>query len=181
MLAKPHAKYYIIKLAVFTILAAMVFIFRVPLVEHLKYFIGGLMLLYGVEEIAFEAIYHHHHILHQDKFYLGFIEVLLGTVMLLVDISYEGVCIIWATWSVLRESYEIKEVFSELKCLAPKIISGLESLVVIVFSILLIIQPDEHSAMTHLYLLLVELLLTPFTPLLDEILKSKNNQEDDHR
>ena len=176
-----HVKYYIVKLVLFTVLAVMVFIFRGPLIDHLKYFIGGLMLLYGVEEIAFEAIYHHHHILHQDKFYLGFIEVLLGTVMLLIDISYEGVCIIWATWSVLRESYEIKEVFSELKCLAPKIISGLESLVVIVFSIFLIIQPDEHSATTHLYLLLVELLLTPFTPLLDEILESKNNQEDDHR
>lgn len=178
---KPHFKYYIVKLAILTVLAVMVFIFREPLVEHLKYFIGGLMLLYGVEEIAFETIYHHHHILHQDKIYLGFIELLLGVVMLLVNISYEGVCIIWATWSILRESYEIKEVFSELKCLVPKIISGLESLVAIVFSILLIIEPGEHHAMIHLFLLLVELPLTPLTPLLDEILESKNNQEDDHR
>ena len=48
---KYHIKYLFIKLAIFVALAICVFIFREQLVEHLKYFIGGLMLLYGVEEV----------------------------------------------------------------------------------------------------------------------------------
>lgn len=175
---KSHIKYFSIKLGVFAILAILVFIFREPLVEHLKYFIGGLMVLYGLEEILFEILYSRHHILHQGKLYLGGIELLLGAVVLSVPMTYESVCIIWATWSILREAYEIKEVFSEIKCLAPKIISAIESIVIIVFSVLLIMEPGEHHAMIHLYLLLAELIISPLTPLLDEIIdKRKHKQE----
>ena len=174
---KPHIKYYSIKLAIYAVLAVLVFIFREPLVENLKYFIGGLMLLYGLEEILFEILYSRNHILHQGKLYLGFIELLLGVVMLSVSMSYESVCIIWATWSILREAYEIKEIFSEIKCLVPKIISGTESLVVIVFSVLLIMEPGEHHAMIHLYLLLAELIISPLTPLLDELIAKKKDKK----
>ena len=175
---KNHVKYFSIKLGIFAILAILVFVFREPLVENLKYFIGGLMLLYGLEEILFEILYSRHHILHQGKLYLGGIELLLGVVMLSVPMSYESVCIIWATWSILREAYEIKEVFSEIKCLAPKILSTTESVVVIVFSILLIIEPGEHHAMIHLYLLLAELIVSPLTPLLDEMLANRKSKQE---
>ena len=178
---KSHIKYYSIKLGVYTVLAVLVFIFREPLVENLKYFIGGLMLLYGLEEILFEVLYSRHHILHQGKIYLSFIELLLGIVVLVVNMPDEleimYVCIIWATWSILREAYEIKEIFSEIKCLVPKIISGTESLVIIVFSVLLIMEPGEHHAMIHLYLLLAELIISPLTPLLDETLAKKKEKK----
>ena len=176
---KSHIKYYLAKLCFFAILAVLVFVFREPLVENLKYFIGGLMLLYGLEEILFEVIYSRHHILHQSKIYLGFIELLLGTVMLSVPMAYESVCIIWATWSILREAHEIKEVFCELKCWIPRILSSVESAVIIVFSILLIIEPGEHHAMIHLYLLLAELIISPLTPLLDEILDKRKEKKEE--
>ena len=174
---KSHIKYYLGKLILFLIIAVMVFVFKTPLVENLKYFIGGLMLLYGLEEILFEIIYSRHHLLHKDKIYLGFIETLFGIVMLCALMSYESVCIIWATWSILRESYEIKEIVAEYKALAPRIISGVESIAVIVFSILLILEPGEHHAMIHLYLLLLELTLAPLVPLIEELImsKAKNN------
>ena len=175
---KKHIKYFSIKLGVFAILAILVFVFREPLVENLKYFIGGLMLLYGLEEILFEVLYSRHHILHQSKIYLGFIEILLGGVVLSVPMAYESVCVIWATWSILREAYEIKEVFTELKYLAPKIISATESAVIIVFSALLIIEPGPHHAMIHLYLLLAELIISPLTPLLDEIIADRKNKQE---
>ena len=175
---KSRIKYYSIKLGVFAILAILVFVFRKPLVENLQCFIGGLMLLYGLEEILFEVLYSRHHILHQGKLYLGGIELLLGAVVISVPMAYESVCIIWATWSILREAYEIKEVFMEIKCLAPKILSAVESVVVIVFSILLIIEPGEHHAMIHLYLLLAELVISPLTPLLDEVLDSRKTKQE---
>ena len=174
---KNSIKYNLIKLGVYVVLAVLIFIFREPLVEHLKYFIGGLMILYAVEEILFIIIHHVHHILHEDKVYLGFIELLLGIVLMCVNLSYESVCIIWATWSILRESYEIKEIACELKHIVPKIVSGVESLVIIIFSILLIIEPGEHHAMIHLYLLLAELVIAPLTPLLDELLMKKKKKE----
>ena len=173
---KNSIKYNLIKLGVYVVLAVLIFIFREQLVEHLKYFIGGLMILYAVEEILFIIIHHVHHILHEDKVYLGFIELLLGIVLMCVNLSYESVCIIWATWSILRESYEIKEIACELKHIVPKIISGVESLVIIIFSILLIIEPGEHHAMIHLYLLLAELVIAPLTPLLDELLMKKKKE-----
>ena len=174
---RPHIKYHAIKLGLFVILAILVFIFRVELVENLKYFIGGLMLLYGLEEILYEIIYSRSHLLHKDKVYLGFIELLLGAVMLSVPMSYESVCIIWATWSILREAYEIKEIFNEIKNIIPKVLSATESAVIIVFSILLLIEPGEHHAMIHLYLLLAELIISPLTPLLDELLSKKKEAE----
>ena len=174
---KNSIKYNLIKLGVYVVLAVLIFIFREQLVEHLKYFIGGLMILYAVEEILFIIIHHVHHILHEDKVYLGFIELLLGIVLMCVNLSYESVCIIWATWSILRESYEIKEIACELKHIVPKIVSGVESLVIIIFSILLIIEPGEHHAMIHLYLLLAELVIAPLTPLLDELLMKKKKKE----
>lgn len=174
---RPHIKYHAIKLGLFVILAILVFVFRVELVENLKYFIGGLMLLYGLEEILYEIIYSRSHLLHKDKVYLGFIELLLGAAMLSVPMSYESVCIIWATWSILREAYEIKEIFNEIKNIVPKILSATESAVIIVFSILLLIEPGEHHAMIHLYLLLAELIISPLTPLLDELLSKKKEVE----
>lgn len=174
---KNSIKYNLIKLGLYVVLAVLIFIFREQLVEHLKFFIGGLMILYAVEEILFIIIHHIHHILHEDKVYLGFIELILGIVLMCVNVSYESVCIIWATWSILRESYEIKEIACELKHIVPKIISGVESLVIIIFSILLIIEPGEHHAMIHLYLLLAELVIAPLTPLLDELLMKKKKKE----
>lgn len=174
---KNSIKYNLIKLGLYVVLAVLIFIFKEQLVEHLKFFIGGLMILYAVEEILFIIIHHIQHILHEDKVYLGFIELILGIVLMCVNVSYESVCIIWATWSILRESYEIKEIACELKRIVPKIISGIESLVIIIFSILLIIEPGEHHAMIHLYLLLAELVIAPLTPLLDELLMKKKKKE----
>ena len=173
---KSHIHYFAIKLGVYAILAILVFIFREGLVENLRYFIGGLMLLYGLEETWYEIFYSKKHFFHREKMYLGFIETLLGIVVLVTPISYESVCIIWATWSILRESYEIKEVLGEVKHLAPKIASGLESIVIIIFSIMLIAEPTEHHAMIHMYLLLVELIFSPLIPLVDELLDNKKQE-----
>ena len=179
-----HIRYNYIKLAIYFTLAVLIFIFRDHLIEHLKYFIGGLMIMYALEEVLFELLFHRHHFFHQSKVYLGFIELLLGLILVIVNVSYEGTCIIWATWSLLRETHEVEEILAELNNLPAKILSGVESLVIIVFSVMLIIEPTEHHAMIHLYLLLVELIVAPLTPLLDETMtqsKKKRNQQNESK
>ena len=167
---QSHVKYYFIKLIVYVSIAVCVFIFRELLVENLKYFIGGLMTLYGIEEILFEIVFKDKHFWHKDKIYLGFIEIVFGIVLLCSPLNVEVTCVIWATWSIVRESFEIKELVTEIKSWTLTILSGIESIAVIVFSVMLILEPGEHHAMIHMYLLLFELVLTPLIPLLDEIL-----------
>ena len=171
-----HIKYYFFKFVAYIIFAIIVAIFRDYLIEHLKYFIATLMLLYALEELFFELIYSRHKILHQKKIYHGAIEIVLVFTIAFVDVSYTSVCIIWAIWSILREAYEIEEVIVELKAWLPRIVSFVESLTVIVFSIMLIIEPTEHHALIHLYLLLVELFLNPLIPLVDELLGKKKEK-----
>ena len=163
--------YNLIKLGVFLVLDVFIFIFRSPIIaEYLKFLIGGLMLLYGVEEILFEAIFAEKHFLHKSKVYLGFVEILFGFTMLFGQFELEYVCIIWATWSIIREAFEIKEIITELRFLVPKVISGIESIAIIVFSIMLLLEPGEHHAMIHLYLLLIELPFFALTPSFDELM-----------
>lgn len=178
---KPHIRYHFVKLIVSTILATLVFIFREPLVENLKYFIGSLMLVYGVEEIAFEIYGHHLKFYQKGKTYLGLVEVILGLTTLIMPLEYSAVCIIWATWSIIRESHEIKELVTEIVSVPLTIISGLESIAVIVLSIMLIAEPTHHHAMIHIYLLLVELVLTPLVPMLDEYFELKKHKANEEK
>ena len=73
MKEKSCFKYNLIKLVAYAILAVLIFVFRDNLVAHngLKYFIGGLMLLYAMEEILFIVLHHVHHLFHEDKVYLS--------------------------------------------------------------------------------------------------------------
>ena len=41
---------------------------------------------------------------------------------------------------------------------------------------MLIFEPTEHHAMIHMYLLLVELVLTPLVPLVDELIDSQKRK-----
>ena len=178
---KPHIRYYLVKLIISVILTVLVFVFREQLVENLKYFIGALMIAYGVEGIAFEIFNKHQAFYFESKTYLGLVELILGLTTLLVPLDYSYVCIIWATWSIIRESYELKELVTEIRSITWTIISGIESITVIVLSIMLIAEPTAHHAMIHIYLLLAELILNPLVPLLDETMeerkKKKNGSE----
>ena len=111
---KHHRRlYYIFKLITYLIFAILVFVFRETLVDHIDYFIGSLMLIYAFEEFLFEFLFHRKHFFHEGKIYLAFVEIILGILIFAVNLQYEHICVIWATWSIIRESYEIKEISNE--------------------------------------------------------------------
>lgn len=177
---KTFIGYHIIKLAIFAVLAILVLIFKEKLVEHLRPFIGSLIILYGVECLLFEIIFHRKSLLEENKSYLGLIEIIFGIVLITAPASFDHVCIVWAAWSIIRESYEIKEIVCDFKTITPRILSGVESVVVIILSVLLIHNPTEHHALVHMILLVVELILSPLTVLIDELIlsyKEKKNKE----
>ena len=178
---KPHVIYHLVKLGVFTALAVLVFLFREWMVEHLRYFIGSLMLLYASEEVLFDMLFERHHIFHAGKIYLALAETILGVTLFVAPLSIEVTCIIWATWSILRECQEIKEIIIYLKHILPRILSGVESIAAIVLSVMLIVEPGEHHAMIHIYLLLFELVLNPLVPLLDELFEKRKEKKEEEK
>ena len=178
MIDKPHFRYHFAKLIVCIALAVLVLVFQTQLVHHLRYFIGGLILAYGIDEIAFEAYCHKLDFIKKSKTYLGLIELVLGVSLLAINLEdYPAVCILWATWTIVRESYEIEELVTKIKSVTLTIASGIESVVVIVFSVMLIAEPVEHHALIHIYLLAVEILLNPSIPLIDEILEDRKQKK----
>ena len=174
---KSLIKYNLIKLAIYIVFMVLIFIFRHYLVGIIKYYIGTVMLIYGFEELVYSLIFHGKHFFHEEKMYLGTVEIVLGFVMIFVPMEYASACVIWATWSIIRESYELREMVLEIKHIIPKIITGVESVTAIVFSIMMIITPSEHHALIHTYLLVVELFLAPLVPLLDEVLTNSKEEE----
>lgn len=170
MIKKAHIRYLLVKLILFVTLAILVLFTKEKQVEYLKPFIGSLMVLYGVDGIAYEIFEHRKHFLFSNKTYLGFIELVLGIVLIAGDLQFDYVCIIWATWSIIRESYEIKEIVADMKTIFPRILSGAESTIVIIFSVMLIFEPGHHHALIHLALLSAELILNPLVVLIDEFL-----------
>ena len=169
--------YTYLKLCTFISIAIALFFIRDIFVEHLKYAVGALMTFYGIEEILYETLFHREHYWHRTKNYLGFVELILGIVTLIAPLEYAGVCIMWASWSIIRESYEIRELISETEARSLTIISGIESATIIVFSVMLIFEPTEHHAMIHLYLLMVELILNPLIPFNDDIYKKRKQKK----
>ena len=172
--------YRFIRLFFYLIAAVFICIFCEHLTANLKYFIGTLMLTYGIGEIGFEVLFNFKKCYRAEKFYLGIIDIVLGIVMFFAGFEYSNVCIMWATWGIMRECFEIKDIFAELKWIPIKIISGIESIVVIVFSILLLFDPSEHHAMIHLFILsLIELPINCLIPICNEFYEIKHHNNTD--
>lgn len=172
--------YKFIRTGVFLALAAVTLIFLHTFVENLHYFIGALMVFYGVEEIVYTAFHEKKHF-SVRSLYWNIVEILIGST-LIIFVSHEPypvVCVAWATWSILRETRELVEITEEFKHKPTvlgkiiSIVSVLESLIVIAFSITMIIEPGEHHAMIHMYLLAVELATKVIFPLFDIQIRRK--------
>ena len=91
--------------------------------------------------------------------------------------DFTSVCIIWAVWSISRESFEIYEITSGIVRGPAAVISGIESIIAIIFSVMLLINPTEHHAKIHIYLLIVEFLVTAFSPVVSELVYNFKNKK----
>lgn len=174
--------YGAMRTALYLILTALVFVFisTTAKIEVLRYFIGGLMIFYGVEEIIFTVFKHEKHY-STNSLYWNIVEILIGFTLIVFvetgeeELTYAVVCVSWAIWSILRETRELVEATEELK--ENKLIIGkivaivnlLESLTVIALSLTMMIEPGEHHAKIHLYLLGVELFTKMLFPIINYI------------
>lgn len=168
-----------IKVIVYVICSILILVFANFFVDHLRIFIGILMTLYGAVGILGIAIEKIKPIYNGHGFVFNFLEILLGVIILALVDGFQTICIIWATWSIFRETIEIREIIERKLHSALAIISFIESIAVIVISILLIKNPVCHHATIHTYLLCVELVMAGSIPILNSFLLKKVNNEED--
>ena len=172
-------KYFIVRFIIFTLLSAAILVLHAPLVIiYLKYFIGCLLLFYAFDELLIDALYKRKNFFHNEKIYLALVELVLALTVLCGELLPQTIYVIWATWSIIRESYEVKEIFCDFKNITPRVLSGVESVVVIVFSIMLIVEPVEHHALVHSYLLVAELIVTSLVPILEMFITKKKKPKE---
>ena len=144
--------------------------------ENLQYFIGGLITIYGIDKAVmfFE-------VKKEEKAKVlceAIVQVILGVCTIILFKEISTICVIWAVWSIMRESEEIAECYENFKEKLPWILSFAESVVAIVFSITLIMEPGEHHAKIHMILLIVELMSAVIFPQLVRLYAKYIKKED---
>ena len=166
--------YRYIKLITFVAFAILVGVFHNTLVENLRYLISSLMMLYGLENVIIWIYKERKDFYKRIWTAFGLAEFLIGLTMIITIDDFVIICVIWGVWSILREAIELHGIANgELKGI-PAVISGVESIVAIIFSIVLIIDPVLEHAHTHMYLLIAELIVTGIVPALEEFFNKEH-------
>ena len=158
--------YYIFRLIVFTAFSVLIGVFAHDIISYLHYLVGGVMLLYGFEGILFTIARVKLDFYKDYQFFLGCMELLLGIIMMALVRDFNIICVMWGTWTIVRESFELYETSHKFLHKFPAILSLALSIIEIVFSVLLILHASHHHALTHIYLLIPELIINAVSPLL---------------
>ena len=169
--------YYYSRLVLFVTAAILIGVYSHQLLEYLPFLVGGVMIIFGFEGIFFPFMRTKNKFFMEYQFFLGFIELLLGILMMAAVRDFNNICMIWATWTIVRESFELYETTHKFMHGFPAILSFVLSIIEVVFSVLLIIFASEHHALTHIYLLVPELIIYGLSPLLFEIYSKKFKKE----
>ena len=158
------------KLVIFIAFAVLIGVFNQTLLENLRYLVPSLLMMYGVDSVVSAVVTEKKKCYKNLWFSYGIGEIIIGVTMICSICDFAIVCVVWGVWSIFREVIEIHEILSGEVKGVPAIISGIESIVAITFSVLLIITPVEHHAHTHIFLLIAELLVTGLIPVIDDII-----------
>lgn len=172
----------ILKIFLYVTISVLILIFAEKLIGngedgYAHFVVGGIMLVYGIEEIA------RHLVLKKSFFedsclYWGVIDLLLGLLLVLKVRTPQTVYVTWAIWSILRETEEIREVVELFQERIYAFVNLTESILILVFSVMLIINPTPHHALTHIYLLIMELCVNSISPFVYYIIKKKREEKE---
>ena len=164
--------YKILKFVLFAIAGILIIVFNNAIMSNdgaiLNGLVGFIIAVYGLEGVLLPIF--------TKKIKSEKIEMLNGGVNILIAIimiflleghPYElrTLCILWSLWSIMREGVEIfdKGFLGIRNHPVTSVINFAESIIVIIFSIMLICAKDEHELMhhahAHVILLGIELII----------------------
>ena len=143
----------IIRSIIYLLLAILIFIFHGLIMSdggiYLKYVVGLVMVVFGAEEII--SLFIDKKIpTHLSKLDMPILTILFGiiTIFVIKDNEYEFIilCVLWSSWSIVREFNEIKEkVVEEKNNKITALLNFIESIVVIILSVLFLIRLIEAT------------------------------------
>lgn len=167
--------YFYIRLAIFTAIAVLIGIQAKFIIEAevLHYLVSSVMLLFGVEGIVLPIIKDVKKFYADSQFYIGLIDLILGLVVIIAIRQLDYVCMIWATWTIVREAFEFYEIGHKAMHKFPAILSLALSIVEIVFSVMMLLEATEHHALTHIYLLVPEFIVSGLAPILFDLYQKR--------
>jgi len=168
-------KFLLIKSILLFVIGVLIIFLTPQFVEHLRFCVSAIMMIYGVLEIV-HAILNDKHFYEYYSFYYGAVETFLGLATIIFVKDFVVVCVIWAVWSILRETFEIMAVASGEEKGVLAVLSMIETAVVFTLSVEMLANPGEHSALTHTYLLIVELFLTSGTILFETFFEKRKEK-----
>ena len=164
-------KWFIPKAALYIAAAIVILIFHEEVMPYVGYLVGGVIVAYGLEEAYFAIREKEWRELSEAVLQLFFAGLLFVTAENIVS-----VCIIWGSWSIVRELREMTGAILRIRKDLSGIVNILESLVVMVLSTMMILEPTEHHAHTHVILLAIELILEIVFPVVSILLAGRKKQ-----
>lgn len=163
--------YKLTKLILFVLMGIAILVLNELIIKHndiLNFLVGGIIAIYGLEgiilPIATKKVK-----AEKIEMFGGGVDVLIAIIMIVLlkgnDEKLRIVCVLWSLWSIMREGEEIfdKGFVGIKNHPITSAVNIIESIVVIVFSVILIVAPDEdellHHAHAHVILLGIELII----------------------
>lgn len=173
-------KWKAIKAISYLIASILIFIFNRSIMPYVGIVVGAVVCIYAMEELIVAAA---KRTLFDNPYLLsdGIVQLLIGAVLFLVSFDIFKVCLVWGVWSILRESKEFAEAVKNLSQKKLGIINVVESVVVVILSFFLVLEPNEEHARLHVFLLATELAIVVFfyfAEILRDFLAKKKGQCD---
>ena len=164
--------YQIAKTILYLTAGILVLIFNQTVINFVGLTVASVVIVFGVDITVFSII-KKSYFGENSLFFGGIIQFTLGLIILLVKDDIIKVCLTWAIWSILREIKEMSNAINEIRERKYRFINLTESILIIIFSFIMIMNPDEPHARIHVYILGVELLLEVIFPYLNGIIDSR--------
>ena len=155
----------ITKATLYIAVAILILIFHEKIMPSVAFLVGGVILAYALEELIF--------LIAEKKFAdmaESIIQIVLAILLFLAHDDIVKVCVIWGVWSVIREGREMAHALPRIRKHFLASVNVAESIVVIVLSATMILEPGEHHAHIHVILLAIELILEIVFPILETLL-----------
>ena len=169
---KLNKFYQLSKFVLFVAMGVLVLVFNQAIMSNdgaiLNGIVGTVIAIYGLEGIIVPVVTKQMKE-HRVQMLNGGINVLIAIIMIFMLEGHPDelriLCVLWSLWSIMREGEEIVEkgFMGITKHPIVSSINFAESIVVLVFSVMLICAKDHHElahhAHTHVILLGIELII----------------------
>ena len=161
------------KTVLYILAGILIFVFyKSVMASGLAFLVGGVVLAYALEEMIFRIVRRQYAELAESL-----IQFVLAVLLFLSYNDLQKICVIWGVWAIIREGREMIEALVNIRKNILAFVDMIESIVVIVLSAMMILNPTHHHATVHLILLGIELILEVTFPLLEEFVQSKKTKK----